>query len=68
VERRRTGIGSLYSYNHPAWYVKKVLAAAEGYRRLAKDNKVGPYIFGASQHAPFDRFKHAALRAARQHA
>ncbi len=35
---------ALYSYNHADWYVKKVLAVAEGYRRLAKDNTVGPYI------------------------
>ena len=35
---------ALYSYNHAEWYVKKVLAVAEGYRRLAKDNTVGPYI------------------------
>lgn len=35
---------ALYSYNHADWYVKKVLAVAEGYRRLAKDGKVGPYI------------------------
>ncbi|MBA2712384.1 MAG: lytic murein transglycosylase [Rubrobacteraceae bacterium] len=35
---------ALYSYNHADWYVKKVLAVAEGYRRLAKDDKVGPYI------------------------
>ncbi len=35
---------ALYSYNHADWYVKKVLAVAEGYRRLAKDNGVGPYV------------------------
>jgi peptidoglycan hydrolase CwlO-like protein len=35
---------ALYSYNHADWYVKKVLGVAEGYRRLAKDNTVGPYI------------------------
>ena len=35
---------ALYSYNHADWYVKKVLGVAEGYRRLAKDNRVGPYI------------------------
>ena len=34
---------ALYSYNHADWYVKKVLGVAEGYRRLAKDNRVGPY-------------------------
>jgi membrane-bound lytic murein transglycosylase B len=35
---------ALYSYNHADWYVKKVLAVAEGYRRLAHDEHVGPYI------------------------
>ncbi len=35
---------ALYSYNHADWYVKKVLAVAEAYRRLARDEKVGPYI------------------------
>lgn len=35
---------ALFSYNHADWYVKKVLGVAEGYRRLAKDNRVGPYI------------------------
>jgi soluble lytic murein transglycosylase-like protein len=35
---------ALYSYNHADWYVKKVLGVAEGYRRLAKDGKVGPYV------------------------
>jgi membrane-bound lytic murein transglycosylase B len=35
---------ALYSYNHADWYVKKVLAVAEAYRRLAKDERVGPYI------------------------
>lgn len=35
---------ALYSYNHADWYVKKVLAVAEGYRRLANDDRVGPYI------------------------
>lgn len=35
---------ALYSYNHADWYVKKVLGVAEGYRRLAKDNRVGPYV------------------------
>jgi soluble lytic murein transglycosylase-like protein len=35
---------ALYSYNHADWYVKKVLAVAEGYRRLAKDDEVGPYV------------------------
>lgn len=35
---------ALYSYNHADWYVKKVLGVAEGYRRLAKDDRVGPYI------------------------
>jgi peptidoglycan hydrolase CwlO-like protein len=35
---------ALYSYNHADWYVKKVLAVAEAYRLLAKDESVGPYI------------------------
>ncbi|CAN5859270.1 hypothetical protein BH23ACT11_BH23ACT11_20280 [soil metagenome] len=35
---------ALYSYNHADWYVKKVLGVAEGYRRLAKDNRAGPYV------------------------
>jgi membrane-bound lytic murein transglycosylase B len=35
---------ALYSYNHADWYVKKVLAVAEAYRRLANDGSVGPYI------------------------
>jgi hypothetical protein len=34
---------ALYSYNHADWYVKKVLAVAEGYRRQAHDESVGPY-------------------------
>jgi peptidoglycan hydrolase CwlO-like protein len=35
---------ALFSYNHTDWYVMKVLAVAEGYRRLANDQTVGPYI------------------------
>jgi peptidoglycan hydrolase CwlO-like protein len=35
---------ALYSYNHADWYVKKVLAVAEAYRRLANGESVGPYI------------------------
>ena len=35
---------ALYSYNHADWYVKKVLAVAEAYRRLANDESVGPYM------------------------
>ena len=35
---------ALYSYNHADWCVKKVLAVAEGYRRLAHDESVGPYV------------------------
>jgi len=35
---------ALYTYNHADWYVKKVLGVAEGYRRLAKDGTVGPYV------------------------
>lgn len=35
---------ALFSYNHADWYVKKVLAVAEGYRLIEKDNRVGPYF------------------------
>ena len=35
---------ALFTYNHADWYVMKVLGVAEGYRRLAGDNTVGPYI------------------------
>ncbi len=35
---------ALYTYNHADWYVKKVLAVAEAYRRMAKDDGVGPYV------------------------
>jgi soluble lytic murein transglycosylase-like protein len=35
---------ALYTYNHADWYVKKVLAVAEAYRQMAKDDEVGPYI------------------------
>jgi peptidoglycan hydrolase CwlO-like protein len=35
---------ALFTYNHVDWYVIKVLGVAEGYRRLADDNTVGPYI------------------------
>ncbi len=35
---------ALYTYNHADWYVEKVLGVAEGYRRLAKDDTVGPYL------------------------
>ncbi len=34
---------ALFSYNHADWYVKDVLAVAEAYRRLAKDDRVEPY-------------------------
>ena len=34
---------ALFSYNHADWYVKKVLGVSEGYRRLADDDRVGPY-------------------------
>ena len=40
----RDWYAALYSYNHADWYVKKVFAVAEGYRRLAKDDRVKPYI------------------------
>jgi peptidoglycan hydrolase CwlO-like protein len=35
---------ALFTYNHADWYVLKVLGVAEGYRRLADDDTVGPYI------------------------
>jgi membrane-bound lytic murein transglycosylase B len=35
---------ALYTYNHADWYVKKVLRIAEGYRLLAEDERVEPYI------------------------
>ncbi len=35
---------ALYTYNHAGWYVRKVLGMAEGYRRLANDDKVEPYV------------------------
>jgi peptidoglycan hydrolase CwlO-like protein len=35
---------AIFSYNHADWYVAKVLGVAEGYRRLAKDDTVGPYV------------------------
>jgi soluble lytic murein transglycosylase-like protein len=35
---------ALYTYNHADWYVKKVLAVAEAYRQMAKDEGVGPYV------------------------
>jgi peptidoglycan hydrolase CwlO-like protein len=40
----RDWYAALYSYNHADWYVKKVFAVAEVYRRLAKDDRVEPYI------------------------
>ena len=40
----RDWYAALYSYNHADWYVKKVFAVAEGYRRLAKDDRVQPYL------------------------
>jgi peptidoglycan hydrolase CwlO-like protein len=40
----RDWYAALYSYNHADWYVKKVFAVAEVYRRLAKDKRVEPYI------------------------
>ena len=40
----RDWYAALYSYNHADWYVKKVFAVAEAYRRLAKDDRVEPYI------------------------
>jgi membrane-bound lytic murein transglycosylase B len=35
---------AIFTYNHADWYVMKVLGVAEGYRRLADDNTVGPYV------------------------
>jgi peptidoglycan hydrolase CwlO-like protein len=35
---------ALFTYNHADWYVVKVLGVAEGYRRLANDDTVEPYI------------------------
>ncbi len=35
---------ALYTYNHAGWYVREVLGIAEGYRRLAKDDRVQPYV------------------------
>lgn len=35
---------ALYTYNRAGWYVREVLGLAEGYRRLAKDGRVGPYV------------------------
>jgi peptidoglycan hydrolase CwlO-like protein len=35
---------ALFTYNHADWYVVKVLGVAEGYRRLADDDTVGPYV------------------------
>lgn len=40
----RDWYAALYSYNHADWYVKKVFAVAEAYRRLAKDERVEPYL------------------------
>jgi peptidoglycan hydrolase CwlO-like protein len=35
---------AIFTYNHADWYVMKVLGVAEGYRRLANDSTVGPYV------------------------
>ncbi len=35
---------ALYTYNRAGWYVREVLGIAEGYRRLAKDDEVKPYV------------------------
>ena len=40
----RDWYAALYSYNHADWYVKKVFSVAEAYRRLAKDERVEPYL------------------------
>ena len=39
----RDWYAALYTYNHADWYVREVLGVAEGYRQLAKDNKVRSY-------------------------
>ncbi len=35
---------ALYTYNRAGWYVREVLGIAEGYRRLAQDDEVEPYM------------------------
>jgi soluble lytic murein transglycosylase-like protein len=40
----RDWYAALYSYNHADWYVRKVVAVGEAYRRLAGDERVAPYI------------------------
>jgi peptidoglycan hydrolase CwlO-like protein len=40
----RDWYAALFSYNHADWYVKKVLAVAEAYRQLARDERVPPYV------------------------
>jgi len=35
---------ALYTYNRAGWYVREVLGIAEGYRKLAKDDEVEPYL------------------------
>jgi soluble lytic murein transglycosylase-like protein len=40
----RDWYAALFTYNHADWYVIKVLGVAEGYRRLANDASVEPYI------------------------
>ena len=40
---------ALYSYNHADWYVKKVLAVAEAYRRLAKRRERRPVHLGCCE-------------------
>ena len=40
----RDWYAALFTYNHADWYVKKVLAVAEAYRQMAKDDRVGPYV------------------------
>jgi hypothetical protein len=44
VEARFVGKTASNVGNHADWYVKKVLAVAEAYRRLAHDERVGPYV------------------------
>ena len=35
---------ALFSYNHADWYVQKVLAVAEAYRRMDEDRGTRPYL------------------------
>ena len=35
---------ALFTYNRAGWYVEEVLAIAENYRRIHRDDTVGPYL------------------------